>query len=52
VLNPKVKILRGRKVNIETFAADDGLLIEADGNIRGHTPVEFEVLPAALRFVV
>lgn len=52
VLNPKVKILRGKKVNIETFAAGDGLLIEADGNIRGHTPVEFEVLPAALRFVV
>jgi YegS/Rv2252/BmrU family lipid kinase len=52
VLNPKVKIVIGKKVKIETFAIEDGLLIEADGNIRGRTPVEFEVLPAALRFVV
>jgi diacylglycerol kinase family enzyme len=26
--------------------------LEADGNVRGVTPVEFEVLPGALRFLV
>jgi len=26
--------------------------IEADGNVRGVTPVEFRVMPRALRFVV
>ena len=26
--------------------------IEADGNVRGVTPVEFRVMPSALRFVV
>jgi YegS/Rv2252/BmrU family lipid kinase len=52
VLNPKVRIARGRKVRIETFAQEDSLLIEADGNVRGRTPVDFRVLPSALRFVV
>jgi len=49
--NPKVKIVRGETVRIETFAAQDALPIEADGNVRGVTPVQFRVLPRVLRFV-
>ncbi|MEK6280044.1 MAG: diacylglycerol kinase family protein [Acidobacteriota bacterium] len=51
VSNPKVRITQGAKVLIETFAAEDAMPIEADGNLRGVTPVEFRVMPQALRFV-
>ena len=49
--NPKVKIVRGETVRIETFSPQDALPIEADGNVRGVTPVHFRVLPGALRIV-
>jgi YegS/Rv2252/BmrU family lipid kinase len=49
--NPKVKIVQGESVTIETFSDQDALPIEADGNVRGVTPVQFRVLPGALRFV-
>lgn len=52
VANPKVRIMQGEGVSIETFSAEDAMRIEADGNVRGVTPVEFRVLPRALRFVV
>ncbi len=52
VSNPKVRIRQGTKVRIETFAYEDAMPIEADGNVRGITPVEFQVMPGALRFVV
>jgi len=52
VNNPKVKLTQGEIVRIETFMLKDGMLIEADGNVRGVTPVEFRVLPGALKFVV
>ena len=52
VVNPKVRIVQGTRVRIETFKPQDALPIEADGNVRGFTPVEFRVLPGALRFVV
>lgn len=52
VHNPKVSIMRGRVVRIETFLLKDELPIEADGNVRGVTPVEFQVLPSVLRIVV
>jgi diacylglycerol kinase (ATP) len=52
VSNPKVRIRQGTKVRIETFANEDAMPIEADGNVRGVTPVEFQVMPGALRFVV
>ncbi|HKO43213.1 MAG TPA: diacylglycerol kinase family protein [Pyrinomonadaceae bacterium] len=52
VANPKVKIGQGTKARIETFAPEDAMPIEVDGNVRGVTPVEFCVLPKALRFVV
>ena len=52
VLNPKVRIVQGTRVRIETFKPEDALPIEADGNVRGFTPVEFRVLHGVLRFVV
>lgn len=51
VRNPKVKITQGQVVRIETFSPEDAMKIEADGNVRGVTPVEFRVMPRALRFV-
>jgi len=39
-------------VSIETFSPEDAMPIEADGNVRGVTPVEFRVMPRALRFLV
>ena len=50
--NPKVRIMQGEGVSIETFSSEDAMLIEADGNVRGQTPVEFRVMPRILRFVV
>jgi len=52
IANPKVKIVQGEGVSIETFAAEDAMPIEADGNVRGLTPVEFRIMPKTLRFVV
>lgn len=51
VANPRVRIEQGEQVLVETFSAQDGMLIEADGNVRGRTPVEFRIMPKALRFV-
>ena len=52
VNNPKVTITQGTIVTIETLLAQDAMPLEADGNVRGVTPVRFEVLPGALRFVI
>ena len=51
VKNPKVTITQGRIARIETFLLQDAMPLEADGNVRGVTPVQFQVLPGALRFV-
>ena len=51
VANPKVRIFQGSSARIETFTPEDAMLIEADGNVRGKTPVEFQIMPRALRFV-
>ncbi len=52
VANEKVRVSQAKAVRIETFSLEDALLIEADGNLRGKTPVEFRVMPKAIRFVV
>jgi YegS/Rv2252/BmrU family lipid kinase len=52
VKNPKVTITQGTVVTIETLLEQDAMPLEADGNVRGVTPVRFQVLPAALRFVI
>jgi diacylglycerol kinase family enzyme len=49
--NPKVKLTRGTRVRIETHDPSDSLPVEADGDVRGHTPAEFRVMPGALRVV-
>lgn len=52
VKNPKVTITQGTIVRIETLLVQDAMPLEADGNVRGVTPVQFQVMPGALRFVV
>jgi diacylglycerol kinase (ATP) len=47
--SPHVKLTRGTHVRIETLDPADSLGVEADGDVRGHTPAEFRVLPDALR---
>ena len=51
VNNPKVTITQGTIVRIETLLLQDAMPLEADGNVRGVTPVQFQILPGALRFV-
>jgi diacylglycerol kinase family enzyme len=51
VNNPKVTITQGTIAGIETFLQQDAMPLEADGNVRGVTPVQFQVLPSALRFI-
>jgi len=51
VKNPKVTITQGTIVRIDTLLLQDAMPLEADGNVRGVTPVQFQVLPGALRFV-
>jgi YegS/Rv2252/BmrU family lipid kinase len=49
--NKRVRILRARHVRVETDAPEDALLVEADGNVRGHTPAEFRILPGAIHVI-
>ena len=51
VKNPKVTIRQGTIVRIDTLMLQDAMPLEADGNVRGVTPVQFQVLPGALKFV-
>ena len=50
--NPKVTLTQGMKVRIETLLLQDAMPLEADGNVRGVTPVEFRVVPSALKFLI
>jgi len=52
IANPKIKVTQGTYVRVETFSAADAMRIEADGNVRGVTPADYRIMPAALRFVV
>jgi len=51
VSNPRVRVSRGERVRIEHLTPEDALAVEADGDVRGHTPLEFRVLAGALRVV-
>jgi YegS/Rv2252/BmrU family lipid kinase len=51
VKNPRVRILRGTSVRIEHLLPADRIAVEADGDVRGHTPLEFRVLAGALKVV-
>ena len=52
VNNPNVTLNTGKIVRIETFMIQDAMPIEADGNVRGVTPVQFQIMPGALRFLM
>jgi diacylglycerol kinase (ATP) len=51
VRNPRVEIRRGARVRVEHLTPKDALAVEADGDVRGHTPLEFRVLAGALKVV-
>jgi diacylglycerol kinase family enzyme len=52
VANPRVRIERGTRVRIEPVGEGDALPVEADGDVRGRTPLELTVMPHALRVVI
>jgi YegS/Rv2252/BmrU family lipid kinase len=50
--NPHVSITRATSVRVETEGENNALLVEADGNLRGHTPAAFRVMPGALKIIM
>ena len=52
ISNPRVRLVRGAAVTIEPATPADALPVEADGDVRGHTPLTLRVLPRALRVVI
>jgi diacylglycerol kinase family enzyme len=52
VANPGVRIERGARVRIEPVGEGDALPVEADGDVRGRTPLDLFVMPRALRVVI
>jgi len=50
--NPRVRLLRGPSVTIDPVTESDALPVEADGDVRGQTPLSLRVLPRALKIVV
>jgi YegS/Rv2252/BmrU family lipid kinase len=50
--NPRVQIVQAKHVRVETVEPQDRLLVEADGNVRGHTPAEFRIMPKSLRVIM
>lgn len=49
--NPNTSSMRASRVRVEHLS-ETPLPLEADGNVRGHTPAEFRIMPAALRIVL
>ena len=49
--NPKIVLKKGRVVRVETLDQKETLTMEADGDVRGSTPTEFRLMPAALGLV-
>jgi YegS/Rv2252/BmrU family lipid kinase len=52
LVNPKVRVVHAARVRVETDTTRDALLVEADGNVRGHTPAQFQIMPGALRVIL
>jgi len=50
--NPHVRAMKTTRVRVETLTPGDALPVEADGNVRGHTPAEFRIVPGALRVIL
>ena len=51
IRNPKVSLFKAKHIRLEPATTEDRLSVEADGNPRGHTPTEFQIMPGALRIV-
>ncbi len=51
IANPKVILKRGTRARVETLDSSETLAVEADGDVRGETPAEFQLMPGALRLV-
>ena len=49
--NERVRVIKAKHVRVETETPADALLVEADGNVRGHTPAEFRIMPKAIRII-
>jgi diacylglycerol kinase (ATP) len=52
IMNPNVRLITARRIRLEPATLEDALPVEADGQLRGHTPVEFHIMPSALRIVM
>jgi|SRR5688572_4074712 len=51
VNNQQIVRLSGAEVRVETMDGAAPLPIEADGDVRGHTPATFRIIPGSLRIV-
>jgi YegS/Rv2252/BmrU family lipid kinase len=51
VHNQQIVMLSGAQVKVETVDGAPPLPIEADGDVRGHTPATFRIIPRSLRIV-
>jgi diacylglycerol kinase family enzyme len=51
VRNQQIVMLSGSQVTVETADGTPPLPIEADGDVRGHTPATFRIIPRSLRLV-
>lgn len=51
VLNPRVQLFKAKHVRLEPVSPQDSLPVEADGNPRGRTPAEFQIMPGAVRII-
>ena len=49
ILHPKLRYFTARAVAVE---ADPSIEVQADGEIIGHTPAQFDVMPQALKVLV
>jgi diacylglycerol kinase (ATP) len=49
---PRVKIVSGRKLEIEPLEGEGRLPLQMDGEVVGHAPASFEIVPGAIRIKV
>ena len=47
-----VVYVKGKRVRVETPGADRPVPVQVDGDAAGHTPVDIDLLPVRLPFIV
>ncbi|MGQ9478096.1 MAG: diacylglycerol/lipid kinase family protein [Candidatus Bipolaricaulia bacterium] len=54
LFHPKVKLYRAKEIKVWTEAqeAGEGMLLQADGELLGETPANFELIPGAIRVLI